>query len=95
MLDHIRPQDLPGLQTGLRHRPVQQLPSGTHERLACLVLLVARLLAQHHHFGAGRAFAAEDWDVARDLFADSALAKDFPAFLTLPAYAALLAAESR
>ncbi len=41
----------------------------------------------------GDSFAAGHWDVARDLFVDSALAEDFPAFLTLPAYAALLAAE--
>ena len=40
------------------------------------------------------AFGAGHWDVARDLFVDSALAEDFPAFLTLPAYAALLDAES-
>jgi malate synthase len=39
------------------------------------------------------AFAAGHWDVARDLFVDSALAEDYPDFLTLPAYAALLAAE--
>ncbi|MGH3306052.1 MAG: malate synthase, partial [Nocardioides sp.] len=42
----------------------------------------------------GDSFAAEQWDVARDLFVDSALAEDFPAFLTLPAYAALLTAEA-
>ena len=41
------------------------------------------------------AFAAGHWDVARDLFVDSALAEDYPTFLTLPAYAALLAAEAR
>ena len=41
----------------------------------------------------GDSFAAGHWDVARDLFVDSALAEDYPDFLTLPAYAALLKAE--
>jgi malate synthase len=40
------------------------------------------------------AFAAGHWEVARDLFVDSALAEEYPDFLTLPAYAALLSAES-
>jgi malate synthase len=40
------------------------------------------------------AFAAGHWEVARDLFVDSALAEEYPDFLTLPAYAALLQAES-
>jgi malate synthase len=43
----------------------------------------------------GDSFAAGHWDVARDLFVDSALAEDYPDFLTIPAYAALLAAEQR
>jgi malate synthase len=43
---------------------------------------------------AGDAFADGHWELARDLFVDSALAEEYPAFLTLPAYAALLTAES-
>jgi malate synthase len=39
------------------------------------------------------AFSAGHWEVARDLFVDSALAEEYPDFLTLPAYAALLKAE--
>ena len=42
----------------------------------------------------GESFAEGHWEVARHLFVDSALAEDFPAFLTLPAYEALLHAES-
>ena len=39
------------------------------------------------------AFAAGHWAEARRLFVGSALSEDFPDFLTLPAYASLLAAE--
>ena len=42
---------------------------------------------------AGDAFTDGHWELARDLFVDSALAEEYPAFLTLPAYAALLANE--
>jgi malate synthase len=41
-----------------------------------------------------QAFAAGHWAEARSLFVGSALSEEFPDFLTLPAYAALLAAES-
>ncbi len=41
-----------------------------------------------------QAFAAGHWAEARSLFVDSALSEEFPDFLTLPAYAAILAAES-
>ncbi|MFL6003741.1 MAG: malate synthase A [Nocardioides sp.] len=41
----------------------------------------------------GDAFAAGHWELARDLFVDSALAEEYPDFLTLPAYEALLQAE--
>jgi malate synthase len=39
------------------------------------------------------AFAAGHWDEARRLFVESALSEEFPDFLTLPAYRAVLAAE--
>ncbi|HET7194192.1 MAG TPA: malate synthase A [Nocardioides sp.] len=42
----------------------------------------------------GDAFADGHWELARDLFVDSALAEEYPDFLTLPAYAALVSAES-
>ncbi|MGH3362035.1 MAG: malate synthase A [Nocardioides sp.] len=45
------------------------------------------LMAEHGDDEAG-------WALARDLFVESALAEEFPDFLTLPAYEALLAAES-
>ena len=41
----------------------------------------------------GDAFSDGHWEVARDLFVDSALAEEYPDFLTLPAYAALLQAD--
>jgi malate synthase len=41
----------------------------------------------------GETFADGHWDLARDLFVGSALADEYPAFLTLPAYAALLQTE--
>ena len=39
------------------------------------------------------AFAAGHWSDARRLFDGSALSEEFPDFLTLPAYQAVLAAE--
>ncbi len=40
-------------------------------------------------------FAAGHWAEARELFVGSALGEDFPDFLTLPAYAVVLANERR
>lgn len=46
--------------------------------------------ALREEFGS-EAFAAGNWETARLLFTETALARDFPDFLTLPAYDALLA----
>ena len=59
--------------------------------------LVERVVAEEYDAlraeAGDEAFAAGHWEVARDLFVDSALAEEYPDFLTLPAYAALLSAE--
>jgi malate synthase len=58
--------------------------------------LVERVVAEEYdalRAEVGESFAEGQWEVARDLFVGSALAEDFPAFLTLPAYDALLHSE--
>src|SRR5205814_7054372 len=59
VLDHIGHVDDRTIDARLHERPIEQLASWTHERMACEIFCVARLLAHHHDLGAAGSFAED------------------------------------
>ena len=57
VFDYVRDVHPRAVDTDLVEGFVQDAPSRSDEGLAGAVLLVARLLADHHHFGTGGTFA--------------------------------------
>jgi len=59
VLDGIGDVDVASVEAGVRHRPLQELAGGAHERPALPVFLVAGLLADEGDRSADRAFAQD------------------------------------
>src|SRR5579875_3643972 len=57
MLDCIGDEYLAAVDAGVRERPGENATGGPDERMPLLVLLIARLLADHHHARMRRSFA--------------------------------------
>ncbi len=60
MLHRIGDEHLAPIDPGLADRPVEHAPGRAHERPALLILLVPRLLADHHQPRPRRPFAGND-----------------------------------